>query len=93
MRRRKWKSYIEAGQARWKLQKIVHKLRKEDRKSGKLLLGMRTRQYEDWKQEALRRWKKLEKYQIGALVLDELINTNFLMERVIYKSELDARKK
>jgi hypothetical protein len=90
-RRRNWKKYLEAGQARWKLQQILHKLRV--RPTTKEFYTFRKNQYTYWKEEALRRWKGLERIHRSVLFLDEIINTNFLMERVIYKASLDGSLK
>jgi hypothetical protein len=88
IRRHKWKKYIEAGHARMKLQKVIHKLRV--RPLTKKFYAHREMQYRFWKDKALERWKRLEKIHRGVLVLDELISTNFGMERIIYKKKLDG---
>jgi hypothetical protein len=51
----------------------------------------RKKQFETWKKEALRRWKRLEKTHLGILILDETINLNFRQERMIYEKKLGGR--
>jgi hypothetical protein len=87
-RRRKWKKYIEAGKARWNLQQVQHKLRVCP--STKEFYNYRKKQYRYWKREALHRWKGLEKVHRGVVFLDKKINSNFSMERMIYKESLDG---
>lgn len=87
-RRRKWKKYITAGEARFKLRRIMQKLRSRTTTS-KEFYEFRKKQYRSWKEQALRRWKQLEKTQGGIKVLDDTINANFAMERTIYRKKLD----
>ena len=51
----------------------------------------RKKQFQMWKKEALRRWKRLEKTHLGILMLDETINLNFRQERMIYEKKLGGR--
>ena len=51
----------------------------------------REKQFNQWKVEALKRWKTLEKTHRGCLILDETININFMQERMIYEKKLGGR--
>jgi hypothetical protein len=51
----------------------------------------RKKQFENWKNKALGRWKRLEKTHLGILILDETINLNFRQERMIYEKKLGQR--
>jgi hypothetical protein len=57
----------------------------------KKFCAYRKKQFEKWKKEALRRWKRLEKTHLGILILDETINLNFRQERMIYEKKLGGR--
>jgi hypothetical protein len=91
IRRRKWRKYIEAGEARWKLQQLLHRLRVRSWTMTKRYHEYRKKQFETWKKKALRRWKRLEKTHLGILILDETINLNFRQERMIYEKKLGGR--
>ncbi|KAH7333062.1 hypothetical protein BKA65DRAFT_596682 [Rhexocercosporidium sp. MPI-PUGE-AT-0058] len=89
IRRQKWTTYIEAGEARWKLQKILRRLR--IRPLTKAFYQYRNKQYKVWKEKALKSWKRLEKTHLGVCILDETININFRQERIIYEKKLGGR--
>ncbi|KAH6706592.1 hypothetical protein BKA61DRAFT_141061 [Leptodontidium sp. MPI-SDFR-AT-0119] len=89
IRRQKWNAYIEAGEARWKLQKIRRRLR--TRPLTKAFSQYRNKQYQVWKEKALKAWKRLEKTHLGVSILDETININFRQERIIYEKKLGGR--
>ncbi|KAG4433759.1 hypothetical protein IFR05_010758 [Cadophora sp. M221] len=89
IRRQKWNAYIEAGEARWKLQKICRRLR--TRPLTKAFYQYRNKQYQVWKEKALKAWKRLEKTHLGVSILDETININFRQERIIYEKKLGGR--
>jgi len=86
IRRRKWKQYLKAGEARWKLQKVLRRLKSSPKT--KAFYEYRKKQYDLWKDKALRTWKELEKIHRGVLILDETININFRQERMIYDKKL-----
>jgi hypothetical protein len=88
IRRGKWRTYLKAGEARWKLQQAIRKLKA--RPLTKAFLKYRKGQMKKWKQKALRAWERLEKTHIGVLILDETININFRQERIIYGKKLRA---
>ncbi|KAE8443678.1 hypothetical protein EG329_001450 [Mollisiaceae sp. DMI_Dod_QoI] len=88
--RRRWKEYVKAGEARWKLQQVLRRLR--SRPLTKAFYEYRRKQFILWKEKALRTWKKLEKIQRGILILDETININFRQERMIYAKKLRGLK-
>ncbi|KAH7382081.1 hypothetical protein BKA64DRAFT_713320 [Cadophora sp. MPI-SDFR-AT-0126] len=89
IRRQKWNTYIQAGKARWKLQKILRRLRV--RPLTKAFYEYRNKQYKDWNKKALKSWKRLEKTHLGVSILDETININFRQERIIYEKKLGGR--
>ncbi len=93
VRRRKWRSYIKAGRARYQLQKEVRKLRVRLRREsvGPKFVQHRTTLYEVWKEKAFRAWEKLEKVQVAMKVLDEAIHINFRQERMTYRKRLDVK--
>ncbi|XMA15197.1 hypothetical protein WAI453_007988 [Rhynchosporium graminicola] len=84
IRRQKWKTYLEAGEARFKLQKILRRLRV--RPLTKAFYQYRRKQYGFWKEEALKSWKRLEKTHVGIRILDETIDINVRQEGMIYKN-------
>ncbi|KAI9050255.1 hypothetical protein LZ554_005423 [Drepanopeziza brunnea f. sp. 'monogermtubi'] len=84
--RRRWKTYLEAGEARFKLQKLVRRLRVQP--VTEAYFKYRNKQYKTWKGKALASWKRLEKMHSGVLILDATININFRQERIIYEKEL-----
>ncbi|CZR69857.1 uncharacterized protein PAC_19757 [Phialocephala subalpina] len=86
VRRRKWKKYLKAGEARWKLQNVVRRLK--SRPLSKKFYEFQKKQFDESKEKALRSWKKLEKVHQGTLILDETININFRQERMIYAKKL-----
>tara|TARA_R110002060_G_scaffold24857_1_gene33847 strand:- start:530 stop:868 length:339 start_codon:yes stop_codon:yes gene_type:complete len=89
IRRQKWNTYIQAGEARWKLQKILRRLR--IRPLTKAFYEYRNKQYKVWKEKALKSWERLEKTHLGVSILDETININFRQERIIYEKNLGGR--
>ncbi|PVH74681.1 hypothetical protein DL98DRAFT_593884 [Cadophora sp. DSE1049] len=89
IRRQKWNTYIQAGEARWKLQKILRRLRV--RPLTKAFYEYRNKQYKVWKKKALKSWKRLEKTHLGVSILDQTININFRQERIIYEKKLGGR--
>lgn len=82
--RRKWRKYIKAGDARWKLQKALRHLKV--RPLTKAFYKYRKEQFRTWKARALKLWKKLEKTHRGILILEETININFRQERIMHQS-------
>ncbi|KAJ5040223.1 uncharacterized protein L3040_005885 [Drepanopeziza brunnea f. sp. 'multigermtubi'] len=88
--RRRWKTYLEAGEARFKLQKLVRRLRA--RPVTEAYFKYRNKQYKTWKGKALASWKRLEKMHSGVLILDATININFRQERIIYEKELGGQR-
>ncbi|CZT04841.1 uncharacterized protein RAG0_11150 [Rhynchosporium agropyri] len=84
IRRQKWKTYLEAGEARFKLQKILRRLRV--RPLTRAFYQYRMKQYGFWKEEALKSWKRLEKTHVGIRILDETIDINVRQEGMIYKN-------
>ncbi|CAL3968319.1 unnamed protein product [Diplocarpon coronariae] len=87
--RRKWRTYLAAGEARFKLQNAVRRLRV--RAPTRAFYEFRQQQYRDWKAKALRAWRKLEKTHLGVVVLDATIGINFRQERMIYEKRLRGR--
>lgn len=84
--RRKWREYIKAGDARWKLQQALHHLK--CRPLTKPFYKYRKEQFRAWKAKALKLWKRLEKTHRGILILEETININFRQERMIHEKHL-----
>ncbi|KAL2065929.1 hypothetical protein VTL71DRAFT_3599 [Oculimacula yallundae] len=84
IRRQKWKTYLEAGEARWKLQKILRRLRIHP--LTKAFCQYRKKQYDVWKDKALKSWKRFEKTHHGISLLDETININVRQEGLIYRN-------
>jgi len=41
-----------------------------------------------WREKAFREWRRLEKYQRGVMVLDELVKREFWMEKVLWERKL-----
>jgi len=93
VRRRKWRSYIKAGRARYQLQREIRKLKVRVRHQsiGTKFFDYRMALYETWKEKAFRAWEKLEKIQVSMNVLDEAIHINFRQEKMIYRKRLDAK--
>jgi hypothetical protein len=93
VRRRQWSSYINAGRAKYQLQKEIRKLkvRVVHQSIGTKFFDHRMALYETWKEKAYRAWEKLEKIQVAMKVLDEAIHINFRQETMIYHKRLDAK--
>jgi len=88
--RRKWRKYIQAGDARWKLQKALRHLKV--RPLTKAFYKYRKEQFRTWKARALTLWKKLEKTHYGILILEETININFRQERIMHQKHLKEKR-
>jgi hypothetical protein len=84
--RRKWRKYIKAGDARWKLQLALRHLKA--RPLTKAFYKYRKEQFRTWKAQALKLWKQLEKTHRGILILEETININFRQERIMHEKHL-----
>ncbi|PMD32292.1 hypothetical protein L207DRAFT_590586 [Hyaloscypha variabilis F] len=87
--RRKWREYNKAGNARWKLQQVLHHLKR--RPLTKPFYKYRKEQFREWKAKALKLWKRLEKTHRGILILDSTININFRQERMIHEKHLKEK--
>ncbi|KAE9372908.1 hypothetical protein N431DRAFT_246303 [Stipitochalara longipes BDJ] len=88
--RRKWREYNKAGNARWKLQQVLHHLKR--RPLTKPFYKYRKNQFREWKAKALKLWKRLEKTHRGILVLESTININFRQERMIHEKYLKGKR-
>jgi hypothetical protein len=88
--RRKWREYIKAGDARWKLQQALHHLK--CRPLTKPFYKYRKEQFRAWKAKALKLWRRLEERHRGLLILEETININFRQERMIHEKHLMGRR-
>ena len=87
--RGKWRKYIVAGKARFELQKVIHSLKVQP--LTEKFYKYRKQQFRSWKENALKLWKRLEKYHRGMLILDETIKINFRQERVMWEHHLRER--
>lgn len=90
VKRAQWKTYLRAGEKRYKFQKYLtkHRLYRTTRPK---LYKYRKTQYKKWKDEALQEWKVLEKLHLGVRILDATIHLNFRMERLLYEKKLGGR--
>jgi hypothetical protein len=88
--RQKWRKYIKAGDARWKLQQALRHLKV--RPLTKAFYKYRKEQFRSWKAQALKLWKKLEKTHRGILILEETININFRQERIMHEKHLKGKR-
>jgi hypothetical protein len=49
-------------------------------------------QFKREQEKAFKLWKKVEKYQIGCMVLDSTVDINFWQERVLWEKRLVAEE-